>query len=167
MANNKAPSLEDVQYELRMLLGAAALCRQFADKGNLTNYFKDSVYLHARILYEFFTQPPTHDASIQQFGSPLMTSALYPSPLRDRLNRRVMHMNKSRSANAIHEPSGTTQLNEQIDDIVTDLKALFQGWIANCTDTQLKADLTELVKNAERQANDDEERTSAAAARPE
>ena len=156
MANNKAPSLEDVQYELRMLLGAAALCRRVADKGNVTNYFKDSVYLHARILYEFFTQPPTHDASIQQFGYPLMTSVLYPSPLRDRLNRRVMHMNKSRGANAIHEPLGTTQLNEQIGDIVTDIKALFQSWIASCTDTQQKADLTELVKNAERQAKDDE-----------
>jgi hypothetical protein len=156
MANNKAPSLEDIQYELRMLLGAAALCRRVADKGNITNYFKDSVYLHARILYEFFTQPPTHDASIQQFDHPLMTSTLYPLPLRDRLNRRVMHMNKSRGANAIHEPPGTIQLNEQIGDIVTDIKALFQTWIASCADTQLKADLTELVKNAERQAKDDE-----------
>jgi hypothetical protein len=65
-------------------------------------------------------------------------------------------MNKSRGANAIHEPLGTTQLSEQIGDIVTDIRALFQSWIASCTDTQQKADLTELVKNAERQAKDDE-----------
>jgi len=155
MANNKAPSLDDVQYELRMLLGGAALAQRFADNGYVTNYFKDSAYLHARILYEFFTQPPTHDASIQQFDHTLLTSTLYPMPLRDRLNRRVMHMNKSRSSNTLHEPPGTVQLNEQIDDIVTDIKALFQAWIAGCTDAQLKTDLTELVKNAEKQAKDD------------
>src|SRR4051794_38087854 len=115
MTNNKAPSLGDVQYELRMLLGAAALAKKFASNGNVTNYFKDSVYLHARILYEFLHQPPTHDASIQQFdGQVLLTGRLYPDPLQKRLNRRVMHMNKPRSANTIHEPPGTTQLNEQV-----------------------------------------------------
>ena len=57
MAQNKPPSLDDLFYELRMLLGAAAMC-DAAEKhncGNVVNYFKDSVYLHARILYAFFT----------------------------------------------------------------------------------------------------------------
>jgi len=161
MAQNIAPDLEDVSYELRMLLGAAEMCKaaEKRNSGNIVNYFKDSVYVHARILYEFFTDADyKNDASIVQFGHPTIASTLYTEAFRQRLNRRAMHMNHSRGKNTTKEPDGTTQLNEQIQDIVADIRDLFQQWINTCTDAKLKADLAELVEEAEKQTAHDSDR---------
>ncbi len=157
MAKNKAPSLEDVFYELRMLLGASAVCKiaEEQETSNVVSYYKDSVYLHACILYEFFTNDNfKDDASIVQFGHPVIKSLLYPNPLEQRLNRRVMHMNHPRK-NATADPIGNQQLNEQIHDIASDIRRLFQKWIDTCTDPKLKAALAALVIEAENQAADD------------
>lgn len=159
MAQNIPPALEDIFYELRMLLGAAEMCKLEGaiGSGNVINYFKDSAYLHARILYEFFTDANyQNDASIVQFGGhPTIAAKLYSEPFRNRLNRRVMHMNHSRSQNTTKEPEGATQLNEQVQDIADDIRQLFQKWINTCTDVKFKAGLIELVDEAESQAEND------------
>ena len=161
MAQNITPSLEDLFYELRMLLGAAAVCQKAEghELGNVINYFKDSVYVHARILYEFFTNDkPKNDAGIIQFGYSTISSSLYPNPLEKRLNRRVMHMNFSRGQNAKKEPMSTIQLNEQIQDMADDILRLFHEWINICDDARLKNDLNELVIKAAREAETDAQR---------
>jgi hypothetical protein len=145
-----------------MLLGAAEMCKiaEKRDSGNIVNYFKDSVYVHARILYEFFTNADyKNDASIVQFGGqPTIVSTLYSESFRQRLNRRVMHMSHARGQNVTKEPVGTTQLNEQIQDIADDIRQLFQQWINACPDAKLKTDLIALVDEAEKQASDDPDR---------
>lgn len=158
MVQHKTPSLEDLGYELRMLLGASEVCKlaEQHNQGNIVNFFKDSVYVHARILYEFFTNnEPKHDASITQFNHPTIKARLYPDPLYDRLNRRVMHMSHNRSNNTTKEPPDSMQLNQQVQDIIDDISNLFQEWIKTCTDTKLKTDLIDLVKKAGERANDD------------
>src|SRR5437879_3434813 len=109
MAQHKTPSLEDLGYELRMLLGAVEVCKvaEQHNHGNIVNFFKDSAYVHARILYEFFTNDePKNDASIIQFGHLTMKARLYPIPLQDQINRRVMHMSHYRTKNTTKEPLG-------------------------------------------------------------
>lgn len=165
MAQNKTPLLEDIGYELRMLLGAAEVCKvaEQHNHDNIVNFFKDSAYVHARILYEFFTKnKPKHDASITQFKHPTIKSRLYPNPLRDQINRRVMHMSYNRTKNTTKEPLGDMQLNQQVQDFVDDISDLFQKWINTCTDSKLKDALTDLIEEAGKQASDDARYYSAA-----
>ncbi len=115
-------------YELRMLLGAASMCilAEENDWGNATNFFKDSVYIHARNLYSFFTDRTRDDVSIQDFGLNCVYSGLYDDK-REALNRRVMHISPGRpTRNETVEPIGSSQLNELVEEFTTELEAMWE-----------------------------------------
>ncbi len=152
--------VEHLFYELRMLLGAVNMCALAEENGwgHATNYLKDSVYIHARNLYSFFTDRTNDDVSIEDFGLCFMYSELY-SQRRDAINRRVMHINPGRpTRNDILEPIGSTQLNELIGVFAAELETMWAVWVSLTDDTVLKAKLSQALKDARDQANEDSAR---------
>ncbi len=99
---------KDLFNELKWLLCAATeweAHRQLVDIGKMNQpcnhlqvYTMDSVLLHARSLYEFFTAAPNRRPerfTWQDFG-PRQSSALY-SQLKTALHGRAMHVDKDRT----------------------------------------------------------------------
>jgi len=144
-------------YELRMLLGAANLCSLTEENewGNVTNYFKDSVYLHVRNLYSFFTDRTRDDVSIEDFGHCCIYSGLY-NEKREALNRRVMHVSPGRpTRNETVEPIGSSQLNELVEEFTTEIEAMWEIWISLTDNPDVKHQLTTALKDARAQADND------------
>lgn len=144
-------------YELRMLLGAAKMCTLAEENGwgNATNFFKDSVYIHARNLYSFFTDRTRDDVSIQDFGLSCMYSELYDEK-REGLNRRVMHISPGRpTRNETVEPVGSSQLNELVEEFTAELEAMWEIWTSLTDDPTIKRQLTDALKDADVQSDDD------------
>jgi hypothetical protein len=140
-----------------MLLGAANMCLLAEENewGNVTNYFKDSAYLHARNLYSFFTDRTRDDVSIEDFGHCCMHSELYVKK-REALNRRVMHISPGRpTRNETVEPTGSSQLNEVVEDFTAELKAMWEIWISLTDEPDIKHQLTAALNDACFQADDD------------
>ena len=84
-------------YELRMLLGAAKMIKLFDenDMGNPSNYFRDSVYLHARNLYNFFDGEATYDSSIHTYVNYVFDVSLYIK-FKSQLHAKVLHIGEPR-----------------------------------------------------------------------
>jgi|SRR3989304_6424289 len=155
MRTRSIPDKEDLFYELRLLLGAAKLC-QLADEvdlGNTINYFKDSAYVHARNLYNFFTKAePGSDGSITQYAECVISSGLYPNPWKKYLNQYVMHIrNRSGSVAVVNGK----HINMMIQDFADDIKNLWQQWVNKTTDPKLKAELQDLLDKAQREVQED------------
>lgn len=157
MARIRQPvEIEDLEYELRMLLGAAQLQQLTSDKlpGNIENYFKDSVYVHVRNLYNFFVKPTSgNDDSITLFGTRLMTSRLYPHPWQVGINTNVMHVNGRRSAG--HNVHNGKHINECISDFADDIERMWLEWIAITQDAGLKVKLEEALAKARQESQND------------
>lgn len=146
--------IPDLDYELRMLLGAAKQCELFEEYniGNPINYIKDSVYIHARNLYNFFKANANNDAKVTQFTLHQFDLSLYDTWI-DALHTHASHIKTSR-----HTPNnivGGQHLNEQIQNFAADIESLWEEWINNTSDQQLKTQLEEALNSARLKANDD------------
>lgn len=147
-------NVQDIQYELRMLLGAVKLCESSKkdDIGNIINYFKDSVYVHTRNLYNFFMANASNDAKVTAFGDYFFDSELYRT-WKSALHNHVLHIKPQRN-NPNNVISGK-HLNEMTLHFKTDISRLWDEWIKNTTDKTLKKQLEEAKEKAEKEAQDD------------
>jgi hypothetical protein len=149
-------AIKHLEYELRMLFGAAKLQQLISSKlpGNIENYLKDSVYVHVRNLYGFFVEASTgNDDSISLFGEQPMTSTLYPRPWRAGINTNVMHIRDRRADG--HNVHNGKHINECIEDFVDDIERMWLEWITITQNQSLKKELEEALANARRQSRDD------------
>ena len=149
--------ITDLAYELRMLLGAAKLCQLFEayDVGNQVNFFKDSVYLHSRNLYNFFAANANNDAKVTQFIPQTVHTfdlSLYNTwigPLHD----HASHIKTSR-----HTPTNVingVHLNEQVQNFANDIERLWTDWINHTSNSALKTQLEDALNEARDQSQDD------------
>lgn len=145
---------EHLQYEVRILLGAQLLVKATENDGNLQNYFKDSVYVHTRALYQFFTSGMSgNDTCLEDIGQIKLQSPLY-NKWREPLNRRVMHIMPTRlDRNNSQEPVSTDQLSDQTDNFCLDIEALWMQWMKK--DSAHSKELTDIWNNAKKEASDD------------
>jgi len=142
-------NFEDIFYELRMLLGAGRMIELFDTKsmGNSVNYFKDSVYLHARCLYSFFYKK---DKTLYEMVE-------YNTKWKKVINDYVMHLydddSRSKSANTVDG----IHVNTKCLWFVSDLLRLWKLWINNESNIKLKQDLKTALDNANEEAKNDYE----------
>lgn len=153
--------LEDLGYELRLLLGADEIisfieahdnaAASNADKfGNIVNYFKDSVYLHARNLLNAFVEHA--DTEIGKIPDAIRSSA-YRNRIKRPLERYVMHLESAR------DQTGTVQnilsdgrhLNEYVHDLTAEVRRCWSEWIDLTGDQELK----DILKAADESAHND------------
>jgi hypothetical protein len=144
----------DLAYELRMLFGAVRICRLFDEfnVGNPVNYPKDSAYLHARNLYNFFAADTRNDAKVTQFTHHQFDLTLYRT-WKDALHNHASHIKTSR-----HTPTNVhdrEHLNKQPQKFADDIEKLWVDWIAHTTDPRLKAQLKDGLSAARLEAQDD------------
>lgn len=147
--------INDLQYELRALLGASLIWDLFKAEslGNPTNYMMDAAFVHTRNLYNFFTNNTTYDGSLADFGYPLLNSNLYTN-WREPLHRHALHINngRSRPTNMV----GSQHINQMVQLFAADITNLWQQWIAQSTsNAALNSQLVDALADAQKQANDD------------
>ncbi len=155
MNNKQKDFLEnDLFYELRMLLGAANMVKLFDEKdmGNPASLFRDSVYLHARNLYNFFEGCARHDASIHDFTSRVFNLGLYKK-WRTALHNHVLHINEKRlkENNTIEG----VPIDAMVQEFAKDIEQLWGEWIEFEKDQEIKKLLLSELETALEQANDD------------
>jgi len=146
--------IDDLEYELRMLLGAAKQCQLFDehDIGNPINYAKDSIYLHARNLYNFFSANTANDARVTKFTSHQFNLTFYGIWI-DALHNHASHIKESRRT-----PTNVVNgdhLKDQVQKFASDIEGLWTDWINHTTDPQLKTRLKDALKSARQEAQDD------------
>src|ERR1035438_6542060 len=122
MSKKQRPlKLDDLKYELQLLLGADAIVgiieewdknhRKDKDKfGNIVNYYKDSVYLHSRNLLNVLTNE--YSTEIGNIPAEI-TSELYRE-WKGALERYVTHLNQARDQRGDSNKTNDRHLNEQV-----------------------------------------------------
>jgi hypothetical protein len=144
--------LEDLAYELRLLLGADALVAFIeadARYGNLVNYFKDSAYLHARNLLNALTEHA--DTEVGPIPGSIR-SAVYRNRIKRPLERYVMHLESARDQVGVSNIfSDGRELNQQVPDLTTEVRHCWSEWIAATGDQRLQ----EILDASEESARND------------
>jgi len=142
-------NLADLEYELRMLLGADKMVSLSEEigLGNQVNFFKDSVYLHARCLYTFFykNRKKGHRFEMNEYESKWMKP----------LNEFVMHLDANGMRTGGLNVQENTHLNEKPHWFATDVVRLWSEWIDNTTNEKLKRDLESSLSKAQADAQND------------
>ena len=148
-------NIDDLKYELRLLLGAAKISKvlEKASTGNAVNYAKDSVYLHARNLYNFFASDTSNDARVTQFTNHSFDLSLYNLWI-GALHDHALHIKTKRSYNVSNVVNGI-HLNDTTQDFADDIKRIWTEWRDITTDAAIKAQLTEALNTAEQESEDD------------
>lgn len=146
--------INDLAYELRMLFGAAKICRLFDEYGigNPINYPKDSVYLHCRNLYNFFAANTNNDAKVTQFTQHQFNLTFYGTWI-DALHDHASHIKTSR-----HTPTNVVNgdhLKDQVQKFTKDIENLWIDWIDHTTNLRMKTQLKDALDKARREAQDD------------
>lgn len=154
MSSTNKVAIEDLEYELRMLLGSARLWRLFREReiGNPNNYFMDSAFVHARNLYNFFTRKnKKYDGNIKAYGEELFSSKQY-NDWEEALNVYVLHIKSSRreSSNKV----GDLFLSDQVSNFADEIVTLWKDWIKK-TNNSLEQIVASSLANAERDAEND------------
>jgi|GEM_PF-2085128 len=150
--------IEDLKYELRLLLGAAKICElneqnKGRDIGNTINYFKDSAYIHVRNLYNFFAANTGNDAKVTQFTTQIFDVSLYTNTWKDALHTHVLHIKTSR--NKPNNVIKGVHLNEMIPIFARDIEKLWQEWIDTTENIPFKIILICTLEKAKENAQND------------
>jgi hypothetical protein len=151
-------ALDDMRYELQLLLGADEIvsfieardnaAASDADRfGNLVNYFKDSIYLHARNLLNALTNGYETEIGAIPTG---ITSAVYGN-IKVSLERYVVHIKKPRNQQGVTNVRGGKHLNEYVHDLTAEAKRCWGDWIAVSDNERLK----DILEAAEASAQND------------
>lgn len=148
----KIVDIKDLEYELRMLLGADKMVLLFEEKGvgNQVNFFKDSVYLHARCLYSFFYK--NRGKLTNGLGFKMNE---YESKWMEPLNNFVMHINASGIRSGGGNVQNNTHLNQKTHWFAKDIVRLWSEWIDSTTDQTFKEILKKSLKTAQNDAEND------------
>lgn len=151
-------ALEDLGYELRLLVGADEIVKFIeahdnaatsgAERfGNLVNYYKDSIYLHARNLLNALTNE--YETEIGTIPAAI-TSADYGN-IKVSLEWYVTHIKRPRNQDGVSNVRGGKHLSEHVHDLTAEVKRCWNEWIAATGDQTLR----DLLKTADQQAQDD------------
>jgi hypothetical protein len=142
---------DELYHELRCILGAATVWQAFkvADAGFDVAVAQDSVFVHARCLFNFFTSATSgNDISIVEFGPKPYKSPIYEKR-EEPLNRHVLHISKGRA-----KPSNFkngTHLNEQVLVFANEILRLWKKFEADPS----ASDYADNVSKARQQAIQD------------
>jgi hypothetical protein len=123
----------ELYHELRCFLGSVTVWKAFSlsESGYDVVVAQDSVFLHARILFEFFTAKKDKEINtlrITEFGPSKYTSNAY-SNWKTPLNRHVLHLNAKRlSPNNVRKNG---HLNEQIPSFADAILELWKQFEAD------------------------------------
>ncbi len=149
-------SIDDIAYELRQLLGANKVTTELENRnaGNLINYGKDSVYLHVRALYNFFSNRSSFEAKVSDFTSHTFDTSLYNGKWKKPLHNHALHMGDSRT-HQVSNFDGTEYLNEQVHKFSNDIEGLWIEWISVTTDAVLKQELQDVLDKARLESDED------------
>lgn len=144
-------------YELRMLLGAKKVLEVFDENemGNICSLVRDSIYLHARNLYNFFSGKARNDASIGIFSDHEYNLGLYET-YGDELHEAALHIKPQRIIESAS--SGNKLLADVAVLFAEDIERLWQDWIANEKDQEIKDQLIETLAKARQESDDDEQK---------
>ena len=145
-------NLENLKYELRMLIGANKMTRLFEEKdmGNPTSLFKDSVYLHARNLYSFF-----HKNKDKDFMNSEYNMKEYSDNWMKPLNDYVMHIYNTEDRDNNRNVVNGEHLNTKVHFFTEDIIRLWKEWIDNAPDKDLKQELKNILVKAQKEAEHD------------
>lgn len=146
----------ELGYELRCLLGAATLWQILKNEGAGFNVViaMDSVFVHTRTLFNFFTKSKGQDISISEFGpSPYQSTLfdLWENPL----NRHVLHISKGRANPINTQTSG--HLNEQVVLFANEILNLWDKFALDPAATNFASVIKQTRADAIKAANDDAE----------
>lgn len=141
-------------YELRQLLGAAQLVKLFDKKGmgNASSVLRDSVYLHARNLYNFFHGVARNDASIYEFTNHVFDVSFYIK-WKNPLHNHVLHIKDSRTG-PNNEIDGV-HISAMVQEFASDLEKIWEDWVRITTDVELKKILQDGLVKARNDAQND------------
>jgi hypothetical protein len=162
--NNKLP-IEDLKYELHLLLGAAQIVEALEEFnknnpdtiGNLINYFKDSAYIHTRNLYNFFAADTKNDAKVTQYiNNHLFNLALYQTWI-GALHDHVLHIKTKRGDVIKSNLINGKYLNEMVPCFASDIEQLWNVWVKITPDATLKTRLKNTLSEAQTCAKNDSE----------
>lgn len=147
-------NIDDLQYELRMLLGADKLLQFFEEKemGNSTNLLKGSIYMHSRNWYNFFSNESDNDAKVSEFITHDFDLSLYIK-WKSALHTHVLHMKTAR--NNPNNIIDSKHLNEQPHIFVNDIVEIWKEWINKTRDRNIKESLQKAMDTATVEASDD------------
>lgn len=148
--------IEDLEYELHLLLGAAKIITALESKrpsiiGNNINYFKDAGYMHARNLYNFFSNK-RNDGKVNAYTQHSFNLSLYQQ-WEDPLHRHVLHIKAER--NAPNNVINGVHINTKIPDFASDIEQLWQEWINVTNDATGQQELKNALAKAQKEAQDD------------
>ena len=152
---------DTLYHELRCLLGATTVWQIFKSQaaGFDVTVAMDSAFVHARNLYNFFTEPKGgNDISVTAFGP----SAPYPSTIydtwREALHRQVLHVSKGRTSPTNLKDGA--HLNEQVEVFARDILSLWCTFESDPAAANLRSVLKAARKRAiEDAANDSADRS--------
>ena len=156
MGDNRV-DIQDLRYELRMLLGAVKISCLFesSNLGNLVNYVKDSAYVHIRNVYNFFEAKSRNDAKATQFTKHSFDVALYHE-WSDALHQHVLHIKTKRThPNNINK--SRIHINQMIPIFAYDIQKLWKELIGQVKDLCVKTQLEDAFLTAEKEAQEDYE----------
>jgi hypothetical protein len=152
--------LKNIEYELHLLFGADLIITEIEKNdtvinedrnrfGNIINYFKDSIYLHTRNLFNLLT-----NEGLTEIGNiPKIQSETYKT-WKKSIERYVMHLDQARDQKGNSNVINNKHLNNQTHLFTDEIKYLVKLWIKG-TEKKNKAKIEKIYSKAERNANND------------
>jgi hypothetical protein len=161
-ARRGAVSLEDLGYELQLLIGADEIVslikahdsqsQNDADKfGNLVNYFKDSVYVHARNLLNTLTNE--YETEIGRVPASIRSEPY--GKIKDSLETYVAHIKKPRDQQGVSNVRDGRHLNEYVHDLTAEARRCWTEWVDLTKDPASQHKLRGCLDKAILSAQDD------------
>ena len=148
--------IKELEYELRMLIGSAQIVELLKKHktGNIINYYKDSVYLHARNLYNFFSANKVYDARVTDYGGHgiFFDMSVYRKWFKA-LHTHVLHINTGRTP-PVNVIKGE-HLNDQTKLFSDNIVGLWESWIGGVSDSATRKLLQDNLDKAKEEANND------------
>jgi hypothetical protein len=149
-------ALEDLGHELRLLIGADEIVKLIEahtyDFGNIVNYFKDSIYLHARNLLNALTNQYETEIGAVPAGIRSETYGQVKRPL----ERYVYHLNQARDQTDCQNITADGRhLNEYPHPLTDAAKQCWSKWIELTENPEHKKRLENWLTDATTQAQDD------------
>lgn len=156
----KEIQIRDLEYEIRLLLGAKEIITFIRDWdnsrenkfGNLVNYFKDSAYIHIRNIYKIFRDRPCiNNITVPQMNLEKLSSFINP------VEKFVMHLNTGRDKRSVSNIRKGIHINERISEAVLEIEELWQELTNSIKEPSLAKELRNSLARAKRDALNDTE----------
>ncbi len=146
----------ELYHELRCLLGSATVWQVFKSKGAGYDVIvaEDSAFIHARILFEFFTSKKRtkNILRIVEFGPSKYKSNIY-AKWKSSLNRHVLHLNEKR-LNPNNLKTGE-HLNQQIEVFAREILRLWEKFENDSAASSFQSTLRKVRERAIADAGND------------